>query len=196
MTASARDSPWIRVSSPGTNRRQNVREASGFSRAPFWSASWLMGAASQRRRRQADTELEHGDHRQGGLGPLIATAAIAAQAIASAAGPLVEERDLRIVVAEEPRHAHLHSSKPATVTCDCRGAHARIGERGHFDRLLVETRPGLTDPSLRPARPTSARLGSRRSAATRAYAARPAGSGPRPSRQPATMTASAIAAFA
>jgi hypothetical protein len=74
---------------------------------------------------------------------LVAVAAVAAQAIAAAAGPLVEHGNACIVAAEEPGHAQADAVEPARVTGRRRRPRARIRQRGHLDRLLVEARAFL-----------------------------------------------------
>ena len=82
--------------------------------------------------------LQHRDHRQRRLRPLVAIAAVDAQAVAAAAGPLVQHRDLGVVVAEEPRHAQADAVQPARVAGHRRRAGARVRQRGDLDRPLVE----------------------------------------------------------
>src|SRR5216683_2835399 len=90
--------------------------------------------------------LQHRDHRQGRRGTLVAIAASGAEAVGAAAGSLVQHRNPGIVVAQEPRHAQVHAGEPGPVTGDGRRAHARVGQRGDLDRLLVEARARLARP--------------------------------------------------
>lgn len=94
--------------------------------------------------------LQHGDHRERRFGTLVTAASSAGKAVAASAGSFVEQRNLGVVVAEEPCDAHLHAREPLVVAGNRRGAHARVCQRGHLGRPLIRSRSALTwAPSLR-----------------------------------------------
>src|SRR6202034_463438 len=80
------------------------------------------GAGSQgpssRRGGHAVALLQHRDHRDRRLGALVTIALGGAEAVAAAARALIEQRNPGIVVAQEPRHAHLHADEPVAVAGD------------------------------------------------------------------------------
>jgi len=82
--------------------------------------------------------LEHGDHRERRLRALVTAAIRGAEIVAAATRSLVEERNLGVVITEEPRHAHFHARQPTAVAGHRRRAHAGVRQRSHLDRLLVE----------------------------------------------------------
>jgi hypothetical protein len=82
--------------------------------------------------------LEHGDHRERRLRALVTAAIRGAEIVAAATRPLIEERNLGVVITEEPRHAHLHAREPAAIAGHRRRAHAGVRQRSHLDRLLVK----------------------------------------------------------
>ncbi|HEY6309996.1 MAG TPA: helix-turn-helix transcriptional regulator [Streptosporangiaceae bacterium] len=92
---------------------------------------------------QAAAMLQHGDHRERRLCALVTAATGGAQTVAAAASSLIEQRNLGIVITEEPRHAHFHAREPTAVAGDRRRAHACVRQRSHLDRLLVESRADL-----------------------------------------------------
>ena len=147
MTARARDPPRIKVSWPGTNSRLSVREASGRIRcsvrasSPLARPGRLHCGAGARRRPCCITEIIA----RVDSAPWLRLRLLRLRPSQPPPRLFVEERYLGVVVTEEPRHGHLGAGQPAAVAGDRRRAHARIGQGGHLDRLLVEGRAGLPE---------------------------------------------------
>src|ERR1700733_1401382 len=75
---------------------------------------------------QAPAVLQHRDHRESGFGALVTAAPAAGEAVAAPAGPLVDQRNLDVVVAEEPGDAHSHAGEPSVVAGNRGRAHAGV----------------------------------------------------------------------
>ncbi len=199
MTAMARDSPEIRVSWPGTNRL--AQRAGGVWPQPVMRSGQQRARGPAPRHRgtadQAAAVLHHGDHRQCRFRALVAIAAGGAEAVAAAAGPLVEQRNLGIVVAEEPRHAHARR-RPASCVSPVTAAARTHASASAATSIGCWSKPGRGSPGPQPPTGTTDRWPSRVSpASSHSSMRRPLRrTGSRPSSQPATMTASAMAAFA
>src|SRR6185312_12592686 len=100
---------------------------------------------------RAAAVLQHSDHRERRFGALVTAAPGAGEPVAAPSGPLVEQRHLGVVIAEEPREAHPHAREPPVVTGDRGSAHAGVGWRGYLGGTLIGSGSALLiwAPSLR-----------------------------------------------
>ena len=141
-TAPARESCCSKPSCPGTNSRVMTRDGSAASRCG------LRVTSSARTRRHCGTV----DKRRAccsveitarvDSAPWLRFTRIGVQTVVSAARLRVPHELAGVVVALEPGRRGTDAVGPDASRVDGGGTRARIGERGHLDRLLIEARAG------------------------------------------------------